>query len=91
MADPGRPIPAIGSLSGAAVELIKALRRGGLAGPILGPDAISDDAFADRFKNEPEEKARVLPRPDITSPRISTCGCAMRQRIGSTRSPIRRT
>ncbi len=55
-ADPSHPVPAIATLGDDAVALIKDLRRGGMTGPILGPDAISDDAFASLFKDEPEEK-----------------------------------
>jgi ABC-type branched-subunit amino acid transport system substrate-binding protein len=57
-ADPSHPVPAIATLGDDAVALIKDLRRGGITGPILGPDAISGDAFASLFKDEPEEKLK---------------------------------
>jgi ABC-type branched-subunit amino acid transport system substrate-binding protein len=50
----GAPI-ALSMLPPDAVPLLKALRRGGMHGPILAPSSLAGDDFPDRFAEEPEE------------------------------------
>ncbi len=52
---PGKPVIAFGMLDSDGAALVTALRRAGVDRPILG-GGLSDDAFANRFKDLPEER-----------------------------------
>jgi ABC-type branched-subunit amino acid transport system substrate-binding protein len=56
-ADPSKPAVVLAMLAADAVPIIKGLRKAGVTAPILGPDAIAGDSFAQLFASQPEEIA----------------------------------
>ena len=57
-ADPAQPAIILGTLDQDAAAIVKAMRRQGAKGPILGTGAIAGEFFAALFANEPEERER---------------------------------
>ncbi len=55
--DPSRPAVALLMLATPAARIIPILRRGGVAGPIVGSIALGDEDFRARLAREPEEQA----------------------------------
>ena len=55
-AQPDHPAVILAMLKGEAVSSLLALRRAGVMGPVLGPDALAADEFGQAFAGQPEEE-----------------------------------
>ena len=55
-AAPGKPAIVLATLEDDGAALVTELRRSGVEAPILGGSGLTDDSFADKFKDLPEER-----------------------------------